>query len=89
MRYGLFYLPSSLPATRAEGSERLRAVVEQARQIPPFQVLHAAEVGQVEMERGDRDRVRVDRALLLPQRRRLDERVTRWQRSTVAPISNG
>ena len=30
MRYGLFYLPSSLPATRAEGSERLRAVVEQA-----------------------------------------------------------
>ena len=30
MRYGLFYLPSSLPATRADGSERLRAVVEQA-----------------------------------------------------------
>ena len=30
MRYGLFYLPSSLPATRAEGSERLRTVVEQA-----------------------------------------------------------
>jgi natural product biosynthesis luciferase-like monooxygenase protein len=29
MRYGLFYLPSSLPATRAEGSERLRTVVEQ------------------------------------------------------------
>jgi alkanesulfonate monooxygenase SsuD/methylene tetrahydromethanopterin reductase-like flavin-dependent oxidoreductase (luciferase family) len=30
MRYGLFYLPSSLPRTRAEGSERLRIVVEQA-----------------------------------------------------------
>src|SRR5262245_46139072 len=30
MRYGLFYLPSSLPSTRGEGSERLRAVVEQA-----------------------------------------------------------
>ena len=30
MRYGLFYLPSSLPSTRADGSERLRAVVEQA-----------------------------------------------------------
>ena len=30
MRFGLFYLPSSLPATRAEGAERLRAVVEQA-----------------------------------------------------------
>src|SRR5215470_840955 len=30
MHYGLFYLPSSLPATRAEGSERLRTVVEQA-----------------------------------------------------------
>ena len=29
MRYGLFYLPSSLPATRAEGAERLRAVVDQ------------------------------------------------------------
>jgi natural product biosynthesis luciferase-like monooxygenase protein len=29
MRYGLFYLPSSLPATRAEGAERFRAVVEQ------------------------------------------------------------
>jgi natural product biosynthesis luciferase-like monooxygenase protein len=29
MRYGLFYLPSSLPATRADGVERLRAVVEQ------------------------------------------------------------
>ncbi len=30
MHYGLFYLPSSLPTTRAEGSERLRTVVEQA-----------------------------------------------------------
>jgi len=30
MRYGLFYLPSSLPTTPAEGSARLRAVVEQA-----------------------------------------------------------
>jgi natural product biosynthesis luciferase-like monooxygenase protein len=29
MRYGLFYLPSSLPATRAEGVQRFRAVVEQ------------------------------------------------------------
>jgi natural product biosynthesis luciferase-like monooxygenase protein len=29
MRFGLFYLPSSLPTTRAEGSERLRIVVEQ------------------------------------------------------------
>ena len=29
MRYGLFYLPSSLPATRAEGAERFRTVVEQ------------------------------------------------------------
>src|SRR5882724_3536883 len=29
MRYGLFYLPSSLPISRADGSERLRAVVEQ------------------------------------------------------------
>jgi natural product biosynthesis luciferase-like monooxygenase protein len=29
MRYGLFYLPSSLPATRADGAERLRAIVEQ------------------------------------------------------------
>jgi natural product biosynthesis luciferase-like monooxygenase protein len=29
MRYGLFYLPSSLPATRAEGAERLRTVVDQ------------------------------------------------------------
>src|SRR5687767_8327771 len=29
MRYGLFYLPSSLPATPSEGAERLRAVVEQ------------------------------------------------------------
>lgn len=29
MRYGLFYLPSSLPATRAEGAERLRTIVEQ------------------------------------------------------------
>jgi natural product biosynthesis luciferase-like monooxygenase protein len=29
MRYGLFYLPSSLPATRAHGVERLRVVVEQ------------------------------------------------------------
>ncbi len=30
MRYGLFYLPSSLPSSRADGAERLRAVVEQA-----------------------------------------------------------
>lgn len=30
MRYGLFYLPSSLPSSRADGSARLRAVVEQA-----------------------------------------------------------
>ena len=30
MRYGLFYLPSSLPTSREDGSERLRAVVEQA-----------------------------------------------------------
>jgi alkanesulfonate monooxygenase SsuD/methylene tetrahydromethanopterin reductase-like flavin-dependent oxidoreductase (luciferase family) len=30
MRFGLFYLPSSLPTTRADGSNRLRAVVEQA-----------------------------------------------------------
>ena len=30
MRYGLFYLPSSLPATRRDGVERLRAIVEQA-----------------------------------------------------------
>lgn len=29
MRYGLFYLPSSLPANRADGAERLRIVVEQ------------------------------------------------------------
>ncbi len=29
MDYGLFYLPSSLPATRAEGAERLRTVVDQ------------------------------------------------------------
>ena len=29
MRYGLFYLPSSLPATRTEGAERFRTVVEQ------------------------------------------------------------
>jgi natural product biosynthesis luciferase-like monooxygenase protein len=29
MRYGLFYLPSSLPATRADGAERLRTVVAQ------------------------------------------------------------
>ena len=29
MRYGLFYLPSSLPSTRADGVERLRSVVEQ------------------------------------------------------------
>lgn len=29
MRYGLFYLPSSLPVTRAEGAERFRAVVDQ------------------------------------------------------------
>jgi natural product biosynthesis luciferase-like monooxygenase protein len=31
MRHGLFYLPSSLPATRAEGAERLHQIVEQAR----------------------------------------------------------
>ena len=30
MRYGLFYLPSSLPSTRREGAERLRTVVAQA-----------------------------------------------------------
>ena len=30
MRYGLFYLPSSLPTSREDGSARLRAVVEQA-----------------------------------------------------------
>src|SRR5438445_8781176 len=29
MRFGLFYLPSSLPATRAAGAERLHAIVEQ------------------------------------------------------------
>jgi natural product biosynthesis luciferase-like monooxygenase protein len=29
MRYGIFYLPSSLPATRAEGAERFRTIVEQ------------------------------------------------------------
>ena len=29
MRYGLFYLPSSLPATRPEGAQRFRTVVEQ------------------------------------------------------------
>jgi len=29
MRYGLFYLPSSLPATRAQGAERFRSIVEQ------------------------------------------------------------
>ena len=29
MRYGLFYLPSSLPATRAQGAERFRAVIDQ------------------------------------------------------------
>jgi natural product biosynthesis luciferase-like monooxygenase protein len=29
MRYGLFYLPSSLPATRAEGAGRFRAIVDQ------------------------------------------------------------
>ncbi len=29
MRYGLFYLPSSLPATRAEGAGRFRTVVDQ------------------------------------------------------------
>ncbi len=29
MRYGLFYLPSSLPATPKDGAERLRTVVEQ------------------------------------------------------------
>ena len=29
MRYGLFYLPSSLPATRAEGVERFRTVIDQ------------------------------------------------------------
>jgi len=31
MRYGLFYLPSSLPSTRAEGATRLRTVVEQVQ----------------------------------------------------------
>ena len=29
MLYGLFYLPSSLPATRAQGAERFRTIVEQ------------------------------------------------------------
>ena len=29
MRFGLFYLPSSLPVTRAEGAERFRTIVEQ------------------------------------------------------------
>ena len=29
MRYGLFYLPSSLPPTRADGAERFRTVVDQ------------------------------------------------------------
>ena len=29
MKYGLFYLPSSLPATRAEGAERFHTIVEQ------------------------------------------------------------
>lgn len=29
MRYGLFYLPSSLPVTRAEGAERFRTIIEQ------------------------------------------------------------
>jgi natural product biosynthesis luciferase-like monooxygenase protein len=29
MRFGLFYLPSSIPASRAEGAERLHGVVEQ------------------------------------------------------------
>ena len=29
MRYGLFYLPSSLPSSRADGAERLRIVIEQ------------------------------------------------------------
>jgi natural product biosynthesis luciferase-like monooxygenase protein len=29
MRYGLFYLPTSLPSSRAEGAERLRGVVDQ------------------------------------------------------------
>jgi natural product biosynthesis luciferase-like monooxygenase protein len=29
MSYGLFYLPSSLPATRAQGAERFRTVIDQ------------------------------------------------------------
>ena len=29
MRYGLFYLPSSLPATRTEGAERFRTIIDQ------------------------------------------------------------
>jgi alkanesulfonate monooxygenase SsuD/methylene tetrahydromethanopterin reductase-like flavin-dependent oxidoreductase (luciferase family) len=29
MRYGLFYLPSSLPARRAQGAERFRTIVDQ------------------------------------------------------------
>jgi alkanesulfonate monooxygenase SsuD/methylene tetrahydromethanopterin reductase-like flavin-dependent oxidoreductase (luciferase family) len=29
MRYGLFYLPSSLPSSRADGAMRLRTIVEQ------------------------------------------------------------
>ena len=30
MRYGLFYLPSSLPTTRAEGAERFRTIVNRS-----------------------------------------------------------
>ena len=37
MRYGLFYLPSSLPGSREEGAQRLRTVVEQ--------VAHAERLG--------------------------------------------
>lgn len=29
MRFGLFYLPSSLPATRVEGAERFRTIIDQ------------------------------------------------------------
>jgi alkanesulfonate monooxygenase SsuD/methylene tetrahydromethanopterin reductase-like flavin-dependent oxidoreductase (luciferase family) len=30
MRFGLFYLPSSLPATRAEGTARFRTIIDQS-----------------------------------------------------------
>ncbi len=31
MRWGVFYLPTSLPATPSEGAERFRSIIEQAR----------------------------------------------------------